>query len=342
MRGSQVRYKNTTLCGPNAYFCAMKYLATAALMALLLAACSKQENPKELTASGTIEATDVNIAAKLPAQIAGIYVEEGSKVDSGSLIVVQDHSALDIQLSGAEAALNAAKAQYVLTEKGARSEDVKAAEEAVVAAQANRKLAADELERTRNLQKGDAATKEMVDQAETHFRVAQSQLAQAEQNAEKVKHLARPEDISGASARVEQLEAERDRVRKLIDDAFITSPTNGIITHKVLEQGELAAQGSTVATVTDLSKMYLMIYVTETDLPRVKLGETVDVHVDGMPHKSYPGIISFISPEAEFTPKNIQTKDDRIKLVFGVKVEVANPNGELKKGLPADAVVHLK
>jgi HlyD family secretion protein len=320
----------------------MKSLTAAALALFLFAACAKKENPNELTASGTIEATDVNIAAKLPAQIAALYIEEGSKVDSGSLIAVQDHSTLDIQLRSADAAVNASRAQLTLTEKGARTEDVHAAEEAVTQAQANRKLAADELERTRNLQKGDAATKEMVDQAETHFRVAQSQLAQAEQNAEKVKHLARPEDISGASSRVAQLEAERDRVRKMIDDAFITSPTSGIVTHKVLEQGELAGQGATIATVTDLSKMYLMIYVTESDLPRVKLGEKVDVRVDGMPHKSYPGVATYISPEAEFTPKNIQTKDDRTKLVFGVKVEVANPNGELKKGLPADAVVHLK
>lgn len=320
----------------------MKFLPASTLALLLATGCAKRQNPDELTASGTIEATDVNVAAKLPAQVAAIYVEEGSRVDSGSLIALQDHLSLDIQLRSAEAAVNAARAQLSLTQNGARKEDVSAAEESVSQAQANRKLAADELERTRNLQKGDAATKEMVDQAESHFRVAQSQLSQAEQNAEKVKHLARPEDVSGATARVQQLEAERDRVRKMIDDAFITSPIGGTVTHKVLEEGELAAQGATLVTVTDLSKMYLMIYVTESDLPRVKLGERVDIHVDGMPKKSYPGVVTYISPEAEFTPKNIQTKDDRTKLVFGVKVEVANSNGELKKGLPADAVVHLK
>ncbi len=311
------------------------------LSALAVFGCSKSENPNSLTASGTIEATDVNVAAKVSAQISTLDIDERSRVDSGSLIAVQDHSSLDIQLRSADAAVNAARAQFALTEKGARVEDVKQADETVTQAQTNRKLAADDLERARNLVKGGAATKQQLDEAEARFRVAQSQLTQAEENATKVKHFSRPEEVSGAAARVQQLEAERDRVRKMIDDSYITSPLRGIVTHKVLEQGELAAQGATVATVTDLSKVYLMIYVTEEELPRIKLGAKVDVQVDGMPKKTFAGTVTYISPEAEFTPKNIQTKDDRVKLVFGVKVEIPNPTGELKKGLPADATVHL-
>lgn len=94
--------------------------------------------------------------------------------------------------------------------------------------------------------------------------------------------------------------------------------------------------------MTDLSSVYLMIYVTEEELPRIKLGQKVDVTVDGLPNKTFEGMVTNISPEAEFTPKNIQTKDDRVKLVFGVKVEIPNPTGDLKKGLPADATVHMK
>ncbi len=312
------------------------------LLAILLVSCSSKDNPNEITASGTIEATDVNVAAKVPAQIAVLYVDEGAKVDSGSLIALQDHSSLDIQLREADAAVNAARSQFALTEKGARSEDIKQSEEAVSQAQSNRKLAADDLERTRNLVKGNAAPTQQLDMAENRFRVAQSQLDQAEQNVEKVKHLARPEDISTASAHVQQLEATRDRVRKMIDDSYITSPVKGTITHRVLEQGELAGAGSNVVTVTDLSKVYLMIYVAEGELPHIHLGEKVDVKVDGLPNKSFIGSVTYISPEAEFTPKNIQTKDDRVKLVFGVKVEIPNPTGELKKGLPADATIHLK
>jgi HlyD family secretion protein len=85
-----------------------------------------------------------------------------------------------------------------------------------------------------------------------------------------------------------------------------------------------------------------MIYLTEEELPKIKLGQKVDVVVDGLPKKNFTGTVTYISPEAEFTPKDIQTKDDRVKLVFGVKVEIPNPTGELKKGLPADATVHIR
>jgi len=319
----------------------MKVLTLMALCACFTA-CSKSEDPNEITASGTIEATDVNVAAKLPGQVVNLYVDEGSRVDSGSLIAVQDHSLLEIQLREAEAAILAARAQLLLTEKGARSEDIGQSEAAMRQADANRKLAAEQLERLRNLVKGGAGTKEQLDQAEARFRVAQSQLDQAEQNAAKVKHLARPEEISSANARVQQLEASRDRVRKTIDDSYLFSPVGGMVTHKIVEQGELAAQGTPIVTITNLSRVYLTLYITEKELPRVKLGEAVDVRVDGMPKRIFHGSVIYISPDAAFTPKNIQTKDDRVKLVFGVKVEIPNPSGELKAGLPADATIHLR
>ncbi len=318
-----------------------KYILSLSVL-LVFAACGTRENPNVITASGTIEATDVNVAAKVPGQIVTLYVDEGTPVDSGSLIAVQDRSNLDIQLREARAVLDQARDQLTLTEKGARIEDIQAAEATVTQAETNRKLAADNLERTRNLVAGGAATKEQLDQAETQFRVAQSQLDVAEATLTKSRHLARPEEVSAAEAHVDQLEAARDAVQKSIDDSYIISPVKGMVTHKVVEQGELAGQGATVATVTDLRSVYLMVYVTEEELPRVKLGQKVDVVVDGLPNKTFHGFVTYISPEAEFTPKDIQTKDDRVKLVFGVKVEIPNPNGELKKGLPADATVHIR
>ena len=319
-----------------------KRLLFFALTAGLIAGCGEKQNPNIITASGTIEATDVNVSAKVPAQIVTLYIDDGTPVDSGSLIAVQDHSSLDIQLREAQAAVDQARAQLMLTQQGARIEDIQSAEQAVAQAETNRKLAADELERTQNLVKGGAATKEQLDQEETKFRVAQSQLDQAEANLTKTRHYSRPEEITAATARVDQLAAAHDAIQKEIDDSYITSPLKGTVTHKVSEQGELVGQGATVATVTDLSSVYLMIYVTEEELPRIKLGQKVDVTVDGLPNKTFEGKVTYISPEAEFTPKNIQTKDDRVKLVFGVKVEIPNPTGDLKKGLPADAAVHIK
>ncbi len=319
-----------------------KHILLLAFVAALFISCGKNDDPNDITASGTIEATDVNVAAKVSAQITTLYIDDGTPVDSGSLLAAQDRSELDIQLRAAQAAVDQARAQLSLTQEGSRTEDIQSAEQAVTQAETNRKLEADELDRVRNLHAGGAATKEQLDQEEAKFRVAQSQLDQAEANLAKVRHLARPEDVSSALAHVNQLEATRDEVQKSIDDSYITSPLKGIVTHKVAEQGELVGSGSTVATVTDLSSVYLMIYLTEEELPHVKLGQKVDVQVDGLPKKNFTGTVTYISPEAEFTPKDIQTKDDRVKLVFGVKVEIPNPTGELKKGLPADATVHIR
>jgi len=310
-------------------------------IALIANGCGGKDDPNVISASGTIESTDVNVAAKIPAQIVTLYIDDGTPVDSGSLIAHQDRSALDIQLRQAQAALDAARDIQTLTQKGARIEDIKQAEEAVQQAESNRQLATTELDRVKNLLAGGAATKDELDQTETKFKVAQSQLAQAEANAGKLKHFARPEELGEASAHTMQLQAAHDAIQKMIDDTYITSPLKGIVTHKVIEQGEVVAQGATVATVTDISTVYLMIYVTEEQLPRVKLGEQADVKIDGLPNKTFHGKVTYISPQAEFTPKDIQTKDDRVKLVFGVKVEIANPTGELKKGLPADATLHL-
>jgi HlyD family secretion protein len=310
-------------------------------MALFASGCGSNDNPNIITASGTIESTDVNVAAKIPAQIVTLYIDDGTPVDSGSLLAAQDRSELDIQLREAQSALDNARAQQTLTQQGARTEDIQQAEEAVQQAETNRKLAADELERSKNLFQGGAGTKDELDQAEAKFRVTQSQLAAAEDNAEKVKHLSRPEEINEAYAHTLQLQAARDAIQKTIDDSYITSPLKGIVTHKVVEQGEMVAQGATVATITDISSVYLMIYLTEEELPHVKLGEQADVKIDGLPNKTFHGKVTYISPQAEFTPKDIQTKDDRVKLVFGVKVEIPNPTGELKKGLPADATLHL-
>ncbi len=319
-----------------------KHSLFLALAACLLAGCGNHDDPNDITASGTIEATDVNVSAKVPAQITTLYIVDGTPVDSGSLIAAQDRSELDIQLRAAQAAVDQARAQLSLTQIGSRAEDIDAAEQAVTQAETNRKLEADELDRVRNLHAGGAATKEQLDQEEAKFRVEQSQLDAAEANLTKVRHLARPEDITSALAHLNQLEATRDEIRKSIDDSYITSPLKGIVTHKVAEQGELVEQGSTVATVTDLSSVYLMIYLTEEELPHVKLGQKANVKIDGLPNKTFVGTVTYISPEAEFTPKDIQTKDDRVKLVFGVKVEIPNPTGELKKGLPADAAVHIR
>ena len=128
---------------------------------------------------------------------------------------------------------------------------------------------------------------------------------------------------------------------KAVADSTIVAPAGGIVTHKAAEAGEMVFAGATVVTLAELDSVYVMIYLTEGDVGRVRLGDAADVEIDAFPGRPFPGRVTYISPEAEFTPKNVQTKEDRVKLVFGVKIEIENREGLLKPGLPADAAIHM-
>ena len=182
-------------------------------------------------------------------------------------------------------------------------------------------------------------TQKQYDDAESRFIIAKAQVNSAEQSLGKLRRFARPEDLAAAKARAGQAKATADLLMKQLTDAVIVAPVSGTVTHKPFEEGELISIGSVVATISRLDKMDLMIYVNESELGRVKLGGSADVSIDTYPQKTFPGKVIYISPIAEFTPKNVQTKEDRTKLVFGVKLEVENNERALKSGMPADAIV---
>jgi HlyD family secretion protein len=149
----------------------------------------------------------------------------------------------------------------------------------------------------------------------------------------------RTEDIAAAKARLDQSKAQLETIQKQLRDSYIISPADGIITHKVFELGELVNPGSTVFTISQLDKVHLMVYVSEQNLGKVKYGQTAEIIVDSHPDKTFIGKVTYISSVAEFTPKNIQTKEDRLKQVFGVKLEIDNKEQILKPGMPADAKI---
>ncbi|HSF03389.1 MAG TPA: efflux RND transporter periplasmic adaptor subunit, partial [Solirubrobacterales bacterium] len=204
------------------------------------------------------------------------------------------------------------------------------------------------------------------------IRRAEAEVRQADAVLALVRQGPRPEEIRGAAAEVRQAEAAlrvaeageldvtlkrqevatlqaniaRDRAalagaQAQLGYTVLRTPQAGVVLRKHVEPGEMIAAGTPVVTIADLGDIWLKIYVPEPELGRIKLGQTADITTDSYPGKSYPGTVTFISSEAEFTPKNIQTQEERVKLVFAVKISVANPNQELKPGMPADATVRL-
>jgi len=297
----------------------------AAAFAVMLCSCSGGNGGK-IESSGTIEGTDVNIGVEVGGKITAVRVDEGSRVAAGDTLLVVDDTEYQIQLRQAMANLASFESAYRLALEGSRREDVVQAEAAYATAQTD-------YARMKALLAEHSVTQKNYDDAYARF-------VAAEQTYRKLKTGLRPEEIEGARVRRDQAAAQADLLKKRVRDCHVLAPSGGVITLRGVEPGELVTPGMTVLRLTYLDRIKLMIYVNEADLALVRLGQTARISIDAFaPGKYVEGNVTFISPVAEFTPKNVQTKEERTKLVFGVRIEAANPDGILKPGLPADAVI---
>ena len=312
-------------------------LTAAALSSLLAGSCAREA--RGIAASGNIEATEVRVSAKVGGELTEVLVEEGSRVSRGQALAQIDHATLDLELEQARAGVSLAEAQLALLLKGARIEDIQQAQEALVQAEENQRLAKEDAERMKGLFASGSATQKQQDDAAARYVVAQAQYNTAAQALRKLQNLARPEEVQAAKARVDQAQVAVRLLEKTIGDAAVTSPLDGLVTQRLVEPGEQVSPGMTLLVLADLSRVELEVFVSEPDLGKVSLGQQVGVRIDGEPPNSFTGRISHISSVAEFTPKNIQTRQERVKLVYGVKIQIENPQGILKAGMPADAVL---
>ncbi|OQB78218.1 MAG: Multidrug export protein EmrA [Planctomycetes bacterium ADurb.Bin126] len=271
------------------------------------------------------------------------------------------------EIAEAEALVAQAKARVAELEAGSRPQEVAAAKAAVARAQADADYRKTDLARMEKLHKSGAATDQELDTSRTAYDVADARLreaqeqlklveegprveqieqakaalAQAQQRLALVKKGPRQETIDQARARLQQAEQALAIGQTRLTYTTLVSPASGLVLSENVEGGEYVAAGTPIVTVADLNNIWLRAYINETDLGRVKVGQAVRVTTDTYPGKVYEGRITFIASEAEFTPKNVQTPKERVKLVYRVKITVANPNMELKPGMPADAEILL-
>ncbi len=311
-------------------------VAVIALSYIVSFGCSSKYEGK-MESSGILEAVEVNVSSKVSGQILKIKVQEGDAVVKGDTLALIDNETQQLILQQMQAGVDLAEAQYRLLLNGARSEDINAAEENVRQAESSFQTAKSDIDRIKELFATNSVSKKQFEDAGSRLIITQAQYNSAKQNLQKLHRFARPEDLSAAKARVDQAKAQMNLTRKQIVDSYIIAPISGTITYKPVEEGELIGTGTTIARISRLEKVELMIYVHETELGKVKIGSHADVVIDTYPDKNYSATVIYISPVAEFTPRNVQTKDERTKLVYGVKLEVENTSGELKSGMPADA-----
>jgi len=311
--------------------------ATAILAATLaLAACGDGGRNGRIHASGHIEATEVHLAAKVGGRLLEAPLEEGEPVVAGDLVARFDTVDLEHRLAQARAALDGADAQLALLLAGTRAEDLRRAEESLARAQAELDAARRDLVRLEGLADRGTATEKARDDARTRREVAERSVAAVRAELDKLVAGPRREEIDAARAQRAAAAAQLAAIEQQIADSVVLAPRDGVLTERVAEPGEVLPPGATLGVLTELARPWLNVWVDEPSLARIRIGDPVEVRVDGR-EGGLTGIVAFVSPTAEFTPKNVQTPEERAKLVFRVKVALDNPDGLFKPGMPADA-----
>ena len=290
-----------------------------------------------ITASGTVEATEADLGFQVPGRIDTIAVREGDRVRAGQELARLDRAELEARRAQAQAQLAAARALLSEMESGSRSEEVAQSRAASGAATDRFNDARRDLERTRTLFEGGAVSQEALDKAQTAFEVTRAQRDQAAQGLQLVETGPRRERIAAQRAFVAQAEASVRQVDATLDNAVIRAPFDGVVTVRAREQGETVGAGAPVLTVMNLDDRWVRIYVREDRIGAVRLGQAVEITADTYPGRTYRGEVVFIASEAEFTPRTVQTAEERVKLVYAAKVRITEDREvDLKPGVPAD------
>ncbi|MEE4311024.1 MAG: efflux RND transporter periplasmic adaptor subunit [candidate division KSB1 bacterium] len=281
------------------------------LFILILFCCSGPAET-EISGSGVFEGTEITVSAQIPGQIIGIDSEQGNEVATGDTLARIDTEKLRIQKEQTGAALEEIDFS------------IKSASNVVEEARDSHNNIEKRYQRIKALYEQSSVSRQQMDDIETQYNASGSALsrARASLNAVKMKRA--------------QLDASARLIDRQIRDGIVIAPVSGIVVDQYIEYGEFATTGSPLFSIVDLKDLWIKLYIAETDLGKVKVGDDAVITIDSFPDDRYDGKVVWISPKAEFTPKNVQTREARADLVYAVKVSVKNPKGILKIGMPAD------
>jgi len=292
--------------------------------------------------SGNIEVTDVDVSFRTAGRVLERLVSEGMTVSEGQVVARLDSADLEREAMRKEAELKAAEAALRDLEAGSRPQEIAAARATVARAQAEADRLARDFERSSALYSREVISAREYEAANAASDVAGARLREAREALLLVEEGPRKEQVAQARAQVDQAREALKLAKVRLGYGTITAPLSGLVLSENVEAGDYVAPGTPVVTVGDLANVWLRAYIEETDLGRVKVGQPVEVTTDTYPGKKYAGRVSFIASQAEFTPRNVQTRKERVRLVYRIKVDIPNPERELKPGMPADAVIRTE
>jgi len=314
-----------------------------AVAAVLFGIFRNGGDEQTLSASGTVEATEAQLGFMAAGRIEQIAVHEGDMVEAGQELAYLDRREMQARRRQAEAQVEAARA--VLTEllSGARTEEIAQARAARDAATEKRNDAQRDYDRAKRLFDGEAISREALDKAKTAFDVAQSQFTQADEFLQLIESGPRIEKIAAQRANLTQAEANVAAIEASLSNMTIHAPFEGVVTVRHREPGEIIPAGSPVLTVQNRENRWVRIFVPEQRVGALHLQAPATITCDTYENKSYTGEVVFIAGEAEFTPKTVQTTEERVRLVYAVKVRITGDDTyDLKPGMPADVELDLR
>jgi HlyD family secretion protein len=301
-----------------------------------------RSSANEMKLSGNIEAHESLVSFKVMGRIIDLPVDEGMAMKAGDLLARLDSADYRQQVATDEATKRVRARQLVLGLAGSRWQDVEAAKQTVIDSKADLDQKKKDYARYEALYEKDEIPAQTRDQAATNVTRAQATYDRAQEILSELVEGTRKEELDVDRSNVRQAQENLDMSQIRLSYTVLRAPFDGIVLVRQAELGEVVSPGTPIVTLADLDNIWLRVYLPETDLGKVHWGQAVNVRTDTYPGKTYRGHVSVIASDAEFTPKSVQTEKERVTLVYRIKIDVENPNHELKPGMPADAYVDVK
>ena len=289
--------------------------------------------------SGNVDVHQVELAFRVSGRISAVKVQEGDKVSADQVLAQLDPVPFQTDVDSAKADLAQAQAQLDKTRRGFRIEEVAQARANVAQRAADLENAQITLRRQQQLVASGLVTHQQIDDAEARVHMSEAALAASRGQLTLELHGSRIEDIEAQEATVASAQARLEKAQTALADATLLAPSNGIISVRARELGAIVQAGQTVYTLTLNDPVWIRAYVSQPRLGRIKPGMPVKLTIDSMPGKHYDGTVGFISPEAEFTPKTVQTEQVRDDLVYRIRVIAADPDNVFRQGMPVTVLI---
>jgi HlyD family secretion protein len=316
-------------------------LAVTAGGYLYVRTTANQSADSTLLISGNIEAHESVVSFKIQGRLVALPIEEGQYVKQGDLLARLDDDDYRQQVGVDEATVRTREAELELALAGSRVQEIRAAKQTLLDAHADLELKQKEFRRRQALLAEQGVSREDVDSAASQLKRAQATYERVKQTHDQIVEGTRKEEISVRRANLQLAREALQMSRVKLAYTVLSAPVSGVVLVRQSELGEVMAPGTPVVTIADVDHLWLRGYVNETDLGRVQWGQSATVRTDTFPDKTYQGRVSFISSQAEFTPKSVETHKERVTLVYRIKVDLDNPNHELKPGMPAEAAIEM-